>query len=128
MNLLLDTHVFIWWDSDPDKLSQAVLEAIKDKSNTLFLSVISVLEMQIKKDIGKLTLRIPLANMLLEQEKKNQIKLLSLESRHILALEGLPLHHKDPFDRVIIAQANIEDLTLISYDSIFANYSVRLFS
>ncbi|KAF0248032.1 MAG: PilT protein-like protein [bacterium] len=128
MRLLLDTHIFLWWDSDPSKLSKMSLEAIEDKSNSLFLSIISIWEIQVKKDIGKLSLRVPLIEMLEEQEKTNEIKLLPLETKHIFGLEGLTQHHKDPFDRVIIAQAKVENLTVITNDIVSSNYGVKLLS
>lgn len=126
MKLLLDTHIFLWWDSEPSKLSKTALSAMEDKTNSLFLSVISIWEMQIKKDIGKLTLRVPLVEMLKAQEEINQIKLLPLKTKHIFALEGLLQHHKDPFDRIIIAQAKVENLTIVTNDPIFVNYEVKL--
>jgi len=128
MKLLLDTHIFLWWDSEPTKLSNNVLTALTDPRNSLFLSVVSVWEMQIKKDIGKLSLRIALADMLIEQETKNQIKVLPIEAKHIFGLETMPQHHKDPFDRLIIAQAIVEDLTVISNDGIFSSYGIKLLS
>jgi len=128
MKLLLDTHIFLWWDSEPTKLSNNVLTALTDPINSLFLSVVSVWEMQIKKDIGKLSLRIGLADMLIEQETKNQIKILPIEAKHIFGLETMPQHHKDPFDRLIIAQAIVEDLTVISNDGIFSSYGIKLLS
>jgi PIN domain nuclease of toxin-antitoxin system len=128
MRLLLDTHIFLWWDSDPTKLSSNVISALTDPVNTLFVSVVSIWEMQIKKDIGKLSLRIALADMLIEQETKNQIKVLPIEAKHIFGLETMPQHHKDPFDRLIIAQAIVEDLTVISNDGIFSSYEIKLLS
>ena len=128
MKLLLDTHIFLWWDSEPTKLSNNVLTALTDPRNSLFLSVVSVWEMQIKKDIGKLSIRIALADMLIEQETKNQIKVLPIEAKHIFGLETMPQHHKDPFDRLIIAQAIVEDLTMISNDGIFSSYGIKLLS
>ncbi len=126
MKLLLDTHIFLWWDSEPTKLSDKVMKILTDKTNTLFVSVVSVWEMQIKKDLGKLVLRTSLATILIEQESKNQISVLPIEAKHIFGLETMPQHHKDPFDRLIIAQANVEDLTVISNDAIFSQYKVKL--
>lgn len=128
MKLLLDTHIFLWWDSEPSKLSNNVLTALTDPRNSLFLSVASVWEIQIKKDLGKLSLRIALADMLIEQEAKNQIKVLPIEAKHIFGLETIGQHHKDPFDRLIIAQSIVEDLTVISNDGVFSSYSVKLFT
>ena len=107
MKLLLDTHAFIWWDSDPTKLSPSVLAAISDPANEVWLSVVSVLEMAIKAQLGKLSLRLPLADIVAQQQA-NGLQVLSLMLSHTLAVEGLPLVHKDPFDRLLVAQANCE--------------------
>ncbi len=126
MRLLLDTHTFIWWDSDPDRLSAQVLSICENPENELLLSVASVWEMQIKRQLGKLELRLPLAELIHQQQMQNSIQLLSITLDHALALDELPVHHKDPFDRLLIAQAHAEDLTLISGDPVFSQYAVNL--
>lgn len=98
----------------------------RDVSNDLFLSMASIWEMQIKIQLGKLKFILPLADVIKEQQKANNIKLLPIEFHHILGLEKLPLHHKDPFDRLLIAQAQVEDLVVISNDSWFTNYDIKL--
>jgi PIN domain nuclease of toxin-antitoxin system len=125
MKLLLDTHTFIWWDSEPSKLSGRALSSLIDQDNIRLLSVISLWEIQIKHQLGKLTLNKGLREIIAIQ-KKNYIEILLITVEHILALDSLPIHHKDPFDRLLIAQANIEDAVLISCDSVFRNYSVNL--
>ena len=125
MKLLLDTHTFIWWDSEPDKLSLRVLGLCQDRTNTLLLSVTSIWEMQIKLQLGKLKLNLPLAVIIDSQQKTNNIEVLPIMLAHVLALESLPTHHKDPFDRLLVAQANVEDAVLISNDPIFAKYAVK---
>lgn len=127
MKLLFDTQAFLWWDSEPGKLSPEVIDALNDRANTLVLSVVSVWEMQIKHQIGKLALKRPLKELVEEQQKANQIQLLPALVSHVLSLQALPMHHKDPFDRLLIAQAITEDLTLVSYDLVFQQYSVKLF-
>jgi len=114
MKFLLDTHTFIWWDSEPEKLSQRALELCRNPSNTLLLSITSIWEMQIKLQLGKLSLKIPLAEMINTQQETNQIGLLSITVSHVLALNTLPNIHKDPFDRLLVAQANLENARLIS--------------
>ena len=126
MKLLLDTHTFIWWDSEPTKLSQKTLELCQDQANTLLLSVASIWEMQIKLQLGKLKLNLPLAQVIESQQQTNHIEIIPITLTDVLALENLPTHHKDPFDRLLIAQANVADAVLISRDPIFAQYPVKL--
>jgi len=126
MKLLLDTHTFIWWDSEPDKLSSAALKASQDQANTLILSVVSVWEMQIKSQLGKLSLNVPLSEILKGQQQSNNIEILSVTLEHVLELQNLPHHHGDPFDHLLIAQANVEEALLVSGDSAFSKYPVKL--
>ncbi len=122
MRLLLDTHTFIWWDSDPDRLPQRVLALCQSSSTNLLLSVASVWEMEIKQQVGKLKLRMPLADLISGQQETNSIELLPIQLGHVLALDSLALHHKDPFDRLLISQALVEDAILLSADPIFSQY------
>jgi len=126
MKLLLDTHVFIWWDSEPARLSPQVLALCQDRANTVLLSVASVWEMQIKSQLGKLKLSLPLTEVIESQERINNIKVLPITLAHVLALQNLPAHHKDPFDRLLIAQADIEGAILVSGDPILAKYPAKL--
>lgn len=125
MRLLLDTHTFIWWDSDPLKLTPQVMNMCQDPENLLLLSVASVWEMQIKLQFGKLKLTLPLSELVAEQQQTNKIVILDIKLEHVMALEKLPLHHKDPFDRLLIAQAEIEEAVLVSKDQIFKEYPVQ---
>lgn len=124
MKFLLDTHTFIWWSSEPQKLSATAMTELQARNNVILLSVASVWEIQIKHQLGKLPLRLPLANIVEEQRQKNGIVVLPILSEHVLALDQLPAHHKDPFDRLLIAQANSEGATLISNDPRIAAYPV----
>ena len=99
MKLLLDTHTFIFWDSQPSKLSQRVLELLTNKDNLRLLSVVSLWEIQIKQQLGKLTLNKTLEEIILIQQN-NYIEILPVTVAHILALDSLPLYHKDPFDQL----------------------------
>ena len=126
MKLLLDTHTFIWWDSDPAKLPTQVLALCRDRANMVLLSVASAWEMQIKLQLGKLRLNLPLAEVIESQQQSNDIELLPITLTHVLALQDLPAHHRDPFDRLLVAQANAEDAVLVSGDPIFAKYPVKL--
>ncbi|MCP5094524.1 MAG: type II toxin-antitoxin system VapC family toxin [Chloroflexi bacterium] len=125
MQLLLDTHTIIWWDSEPAQLSSPPHELCQDQSHILSLSVVSVWEMLIKSQLGKLTLNLPLAKLVENQQRINQVHVLSTKLDHILELDNLPLHHKDPFDRLLIAQARIEEATLLSKDNAFSAYPVE---
>ena len=102
------------------------LSALQDEANELLLSVASVWEMQIKIQLGKLKLSLPLKDLIRNQQVTNELTVLSVSLRHVLALEGLPFHHKHPFDRLLIAQSLEEDLTLVSADSQVSAYSVKL--
>ncbi len=127
MRLLLDTHVFIWWSDEPEKLSDRVLNACQDDDNSLILSIISIWEMQIKIQLGKLRLRNPLRYLIENQQNINDLQVLPISVNHIYMLENLPMHHRDPFDRLIISQALEERLPLVSKDSVFSNYPVSLY-
>ena len=126
MKLLFDTHTFIWWDSEPSRLSASVYAACHDSNNQLLLSVASVWEMQIKVQIGKMKLSLPLDDIVAHQVKNNKVRLLPITLPHVLTLDTLPLYHKDPFDRILIAQANTEGATLLSRDRVFSKYPVAL--
>jgi PIN domain nuclease of toxin-antitoxin system len=126
MNLLLDTHTFIWWADEPEKLSENALQALEAENNQLLLSIVSIWEIQIKAQLGKLKLSVPLKDLLESQEQANNLEILSITKEHIFALEGLPLHHKDPFDRLLIAQSIIENVTVVSADSRLSAYSLNL--
>ncbi|AFZ53297.1 type II toxin-antitoxin system VapC family toxin [Cyanobacterium aponinum] len=122
---MLDTHAFIWWNLTPEKLSLNGLSLIEDKENIFYLSIASVWEMQIKISINKLHFDNPLSQIITKQRNINNLQILSIELEHIWELKNLPLHHKDPFDRILIAQAMIEKIPILTIDSIFHNYSIN---
>jgi PIN domain nuclease of toxin-antitoxin system len=126
MKLLLDTHAFIWMFDEPEKLSPKASALLADGDNDLILSVASVWEMQIKMQAGKLKLAIPLRQLVREQVQTNELQLLPVVLKHVLTLDSLPTHHKDPFDRLLIAQANVEGVFLVSGDPVFSSYPVKL--
>lgn len=126
MNLLLDTHIFIWWEIEKHKLSAARLAMLKDTDNALYLSLASLWELQLKIMLGKFKFPKPLAGIIRDQQTVNDLQILSITAEHIYQLENLPFHHKDPFDRLLIAQAVTEDFTLVSDDPTFSAYSVKL--
>jgi len=125
MKLLLDTHAFVWWAGRSRKLSPKALAACEDKANQMLLSVVSVWEMQIKAQLGKLKLDRPLKELIAIQQA-NGLQVLAVKLDHVLALDSLPAHHKDPFDRLLIAQANTEGAFLVSNDHVFSAYQVNL--
>jgi PIN domain nuclease of toxin-antitoxin system len=125
VKLLLDTHTFIWWDCDPAQLSPAAAAALRDPANEVFLSVVSVWEIVIKAQLGKLTLRLPLGEVVAQQQA-NGIRVLEVSLAHVLGVESLPAAHKDPFDRLLAAQAIAEGMELVTADGIFAHYPVRV--
>lgn len=127
MKLLLDTHTFLWWDREPARLSVRAREAIRRPGAELFLSLASVWEMQIKVSNGKLDLRIPLKGVIAEQQSTNGLQLLSVRPEHVWRLAGLPRLHRDPFDRMLVAQAIEEGMRLVSNDPDIAQYRIGTF-
>lgn len=127
MRILLDTHVFLWLRNDPKQISDKVLTAYYNINNDIFLSMASIWEMQIKYQLGKLELKLPLSELIEEQVLNNGLQVLPIETDHIFALADLPFHHKDPFDRIILIQSQLENLKLASADTVFSNYKINLF-
>lgn len=125
MRLIIDTQVLIWWTNDVSNISPRVQDIIFDMDNELWLSLASIWEMQIKISLGKLDLSRPLPDIITTQSEENQIKILPIELSHIYTLEQLPLHHRDPFDRLIIAQSLAEKMPIASIDKAFDAYSIE---
>ena len=126
MRLLLDTHVFMWWDSDQSRLPGHVFAACKSSANSLHLSLASVWEMQIKHQLGKLPIGQPLGELLRDHQTRNALRLEPVTLPDILALSTLPPHHRDPFDRILIAQAKHGGFRLVSCDPEIARYDVEV--
>ena len=125
MKLLLDTHVWLWWNMQPERLRKRSRALIRDVSNQVFLSPASSWEIAIKTTIGKLELPVPLEQMVTESLNHDNMQSLPLHHRHCFELSELPLLHKDPFDRVLIAQARVEGLTLMTVDPMIPRYDVK---
>lgn len=124
MAYLLDTHVLIWLlEADPS-LPNSLVELIEDSNNDLFISTASLWEMTIKVSLGKLELSKSLEEIFTHLNKIS-IKILPIQPNHLLSLEHLPFHHRDPFDRIIISQCINEQIILISRDSAFHKYEVN---
>lgn len=126
MQLLLDTCCWLWWLSEPDKLSQQQIQVISDRQNQLFLSVASIWELSIKIHNGKLTIPQSLTKLVETECRKDSITILDIKYHYAIQAGSLLLHHKDPFDRMIIAQATIDNLTIATADSIFQKYDVPI--
>lgn len=126
MRLLLDSHSFVWWRDEQHKLSPKALAEITNPANDVFLSVATVWELQIKIAIKKFTLKGDLKDVVEEESQQNALQVLPINLAHALYLKNLPLHHKDPFDRLLIAQAIIENMTLVSADLKFSMYQANL--
>ena len=126
MNLLLDSHAFVWMHEEPHKLSVKVAYEILNPANRIVLSVASVWELQIKIKLGKFSFSDTLENVIIQEQQTNNLQILPVELSHALYLQNLPLHHKDPFDRLLISQAIVENMTLITADPEFSEYRVNL--
>ena len=119
MKLLLDTNVFIWLNDAPHRVREHVMTIVANPDNELFLSLTSIWEMQIKIQLGKLALNDSLPDILKTQQVDNNLQILTINLNHIWSLANLPALHRDPFDRLLIAQAQTEGMTLVSADGIF---------
>jgi PIN domain nuclease of toxin-antitoxin system len=124
VNLLLDTHAFLWFIAGDSSLSKAARSAIEDESNNLYMSVASLWEIAIKISIDKLTLSEPFETFIPEQLAENGVELLDISVAHTALIASMPFHHRDPFDRLIAAQASAEQMTLVSADEAFDAYGI----
>ena len=122
MNLLLDTHVVLWWLDDPNLLSEQTVATIKQLDNNVIVSVVSAWEIAIKKALGKLEAPENLKEMVEEAG----FQWLPITYEHVWKIKDLPFHHEDPFDRLLVAQANVENLTFVTRDSQIKAYSIPL--
>jgi len=126
VKLLLDTHTFIWLSQDPSLLSSAARIALHDKTNQLFLSDASIWEMAIKVQLGKLDIPLPFDREIVDAIRRVQCTVLPIATRHVTAMATLPLHHRDPFDRMLIVQSQLENCTLVTHDSQIAPYGINI--
>ncbi len=125
MNLLLDTGVFLRLAFDPEIVPEFVRSAV-DRAETVLLSVASVWEMAIKASIGKLTLPVPAGEYAINRAQRLGVTFLPIAPQHAAAVQGLPFHHRDPFDRLLVAQAAVDGLTLVTTDAMISRYDVTL--
>lgn len=124
MDLLLDTRALLWALLDPDRLRQAARAAIVDPTNDVYVSAVSALEVAVKVRDGKLPVRADVGAWLPPEMEKNRFLSLAVTLKHAARVEHLPLHHRDPFDRLLVAQAVTERLTLVTADAKVALYDV----
>lgn len=122
MNLFLDTHVLLWWLDDSPKLSRTGQSAIADPNNLIILSAVVIWEIRIKQALGKLELPPDFYRVVKDQG----FELLSITADHAYAVGDLPMHHRDPFDRMIIAQAKLENLRVVTHDTMFQKYDIPI--
>ena len=126
MKILVDTHIFLWAITDDHRLSAENRTVYLDNSNQLYLSVASVWEMLIKCGLGKLPLPKPASGYILKQMEKNRVEMLTIRAAHLTQLESLPPIDRDPFDRMMVAQASAEGMPIMSADPALRRYGVRV--
>jgi PIN domain nuclease of toxin-antitoxin system len=126
VRILLDTHCWLWWVVDPDRLSASAQAAIANADNAILLSAVSSWEIAIKHSIGKLALPEPPEQFVPKRLARDGISSLPIEHSHALRVAALPYHHHDPFDRLLIAQAQVERIALMTVDPQFRPYEVKL--
>ena len=122
MKILLDTHIFLWMLTSPERLNDKRRYELETPANEVFLSAMSIAELMIKHTIGKIHVEFDP----LEMAKQMRIEILSFSGDHAMLLGKMPLHHKDPFDRMIIAQAIVNRLSLMSDDPKFTAYNCKI--
>lgn len=125
MNILLDTHAFLWFVADDPRLSDTARSLIEADASQPFLSIASLWEMAIKVSLGKLKFEQPYELFIPQQLTINGIGILNLSLEHTAAISTLPFHHRDPFDRVIAVQANLEKMCVVSADTALDAYGVE---
>ena len=122
MNIIIDTHIFLWAVCEPEKLSSFKTDIVKTPTNTIFVSSITFIEIMIKVSIGKLKIDFDP----IETAKESGFEILDFSAEDSLALRDMPFHHKDPFDRMLISQSINRDYYLMSDDGKFKNYDLKL--
>jgi PIN domain nuclease of toxin-antitoxin system len=125
MNLLLDTHTFLWFIAGSKSLSKKARSLIEDETNRVYLSAASLWEIAIKVSLSKLTLSEPFETFIPEQLSINSIELLGISVSHASRVASLPFHHRDPFDRLLIAQSLTEEIPVVSADNVLDAYGVK---
>jgi PIN domain nuclease of toxin-antitoxin system len=124
MNLLFDTHALLWWMDNSKRLGSRARAVLRDPQNDVWISAVCIWEVSIKVSIDRLKLNAPFEECI-DLELAQGFRSLQVTFRHAFAIRHLPLYHNDPFDRLLIAQAQCENLTLITADPWIRNYDVR---
>ena len=122
MKILLDTHAFIWFLEGSDRLSEKAKNAIESKTNSSYISIASLWEMAVKVSIGKMDMEMSFDD-LNQLAYDNKITILPITFEHTKLISQLPFHHKDPFDRMIISQALVENMPILTIDNYFSAYT-----
>ena len=125
MKYLLDTHTFLWFINDAPELSIPAKTFIEDPENIIYLSIASLWEIAIKFSLGKLFIPPPFLEFISSQLDENNISLLEITPQHIGVVAGMPFHHRDPFDRLIIAQSLADNIPIIGKDAVFDAYAIQ---
>ncbi len=125
MKALLDTHAFLWWITNDPRLTARVLQFVQDPANSIFLSAASGWEIAIKAGMGKIHLVEDLDAFIDDQLELNRIDVLPVQMSHALFVRKLPPHHRDPFDRLLIAQSLIEGMPLVTRDPLITQYPLQ---
>lgn len=123
--LLLDSQVLLWFAGDESRLSKKALAALLDGKNELWLSIASIWELSIKLSIEKLRLKEDLETLIEKQISNNRLQILTISLAHTYAVQKMPFNHRDPFDRILVVQAQIENLKLVSSDEVFDAYGIK---
>ena len=126
MRLLLDTHVLVWWLADSPKLSRRVREAVSARANAVFVSAASAWEISTKVRIGKWPEAVGLAGLFLGVIEANGFEPLAITVRHAAHAGALAVEHPDPFDRMLAAQAELDDMAIVTLDPAFARFNVSV--
>jgi PIN domain nuclease of toxin-antitoxin system len=126
LRVLLDTHVFLWWVKDDSRLSSRVRDIVSDGDNEVMFSAASGWEIAIKAGLGHLSVEDGLERFVADSLEENALRVLPIHLRHMLRMYDLPDHHRDPFDRLLVAQAQVEEVPLLTADPEIGRYPVQV--
>ena len=124
MKVLLDTHTFLWFIMGNERLSKDARACIEDLNNEKYISIVSLWEIAIKTSLGKMGLSGSFETVIPKQLEKNGFEVFGITFEHLVLVSSLPFYHRDPFDRLIIAQSLVDNMSIIGVDTIFDSYSV----